>query len=95
MDEILYRVLVLVRFVAFLGVVYLALHILVAQLSTKPGSKLLGFFELVTAPLTRPVRAWVAPGAAERTVRSLALALAALLWLAAAAASWLLKAPAG
>lgn len=64
-----------------MAVVYLALHKIVARFSRKPGSKLLWFFSVVTAPLTRPVRKWLAPGAAEDRIVSSALIFYALLWL--------------
>jgi hypothetical protein len=41
----------------------------------------LWFFSVVTGPLTRPVRAVLAPGTPERRVRLVALAVYVLLWL--------------
>jgi hypothetical protein len=65
-----------------MAVFYLALHKIVARLSQKPNSKLLSFFSVLTAPLIRPVRAWVMPGTSENQLLSRALLFYALLWLA-------------
>jgi len=76
-----FKLFFLLRFLCFVAVVYLALHKIVARLSRKPGSKLLWFFSIVTAPLTRPIRNWLAPGAAEDRIVSAALIFYSLLWL--------------
>jgi len=65
-----------------MAVFYLALHKIVVRLSQKPNSKLLWFFSVLTAPLIRPVRAWVMPGTSENQLLSRALLFYALLWLA-------------
>lgn len=64
-----------------MSVLYLALHNVACRLSRRPGSKLLWFFELLTAPLTRPVRLWLMPGAADSRVLPVTLLVYALLWL--------------
>jgi hypothetical protein len=64
-----------------MAVFYLGLHKIVARLSQKPDSKLLWFFSVLTAPLIRPVRAWVMPGTSEDQLLSRALLFYALLWL--------------
>lgn len=64
-----------------MAVFYLGLHKIVARLSQKPDSKLLWFFSVLTAPLIRPVRAWVMPGTSEEQLLSRALLFYALLWL--------------
>ncbi|HEX5020819.1 MAG TPA: hypothetical protein VFX54_09185 [Candidatus Binatia bacterium] len=69
------------RFLCFMAVFYLGLHKIVARLSQKPNSKLLWFFSVLTAPLIRPVRAWVMPGTSEDQLLSRALLFYALLWL--------------
>ena len=71
----------LLRFICFVAVVYLALHWTVRRLSAKPNSKLLWFFSVVTSPLTRPVKAWITPGAADDWIISIALLIYGLLWL--------------
>jgi hypothetical protein len=74
---------VIVPFVFFMAWIYLALHMLLARLVTRPDSPVLWFFGIVTAPLTRPVRAMLPPGTPEARVRSIALAVYVALWLAA------------
>ena len=64
-----------------MAVIYLALHRIVARFSRKPGSKLLWFFSVVTSPLTRPLKKWMAPSAAEDRLISYALCFYGLLWL--------------
>lgn len=60
---------------------YLALHKIVARLSQKPNSKLLWFFGVLTAPLMRPVRGWIMPGASEDQLLSRALLFYGVLWI--------------
>jgi len=64
-----------------MAVVYLALHKIVASRSRKPGSKLLWFFTVLTSPLTRPVSAWIAPGATGDRLLTAALLSYGVLWL--------------
>ena len=85
MADFVYRALVLVWFVAYMAALYLALHILVARLVRAPESRLLWFFSVVTAPLTRPVRAMLPSGTSERRVRLVALIVMAAVWLGARA----------
>jgi hypothetical protein len=75
------QILLLARFLCFMALVYLALPKLVSRLSKKPGSKLLWFFTVVTAPLTRPVRAWTMPGASDDQLLSRSLIFYGFLWL--------------
>lgn len=77
------RILLLLRLIAFIGVLYMALHILVARLSRKPGSKLLWFFEVLTGPLTRAVARVAPPGSSPARLRWLTLGACVLLWIAA------------
>ena len=62
MTESALQLLVLVRFLCFVAVVYLGLHIVFSRLISKSDSKILWFFSVITLPLTRPVRAWFVPG---------------------------------
>jgi uncharacterized protein YggT (Ycf19 family) len=75
------QILFLGRFLCFMALFYLALHKIVSRFSRKPNSKLLWFFSVVTAPLTRPIRVWMMPGAADDQVLSRSLLVYALLWL--------------
>jgi hypothetical protein len=58
---------------------------LVARWIRKPGSKVQGFFALLTSPLTHPVRALVGAETPESRVRLLTLVALVLVWLAVAA----------
>ena len=66
-------VLVIAWFLCYMASIYLALHVVVARLSRAPESRLLWFFSVVTAPLTRPVRAMLPAGTPEARVRVVAL----------------------
>ncbi len=70
-----------IPFVFFMAAIYLALHIAVARFVQAPASPVVWFFGVVTGPLTRPVRAWLAPGTPEPRVRVLALGVYVGLWL--------------
>lgn len=74
------RIIFLLRFLCFIAVVYLAMHVIVIRLSRKPGSKLLWFFSVLTRPLLRPVK-WLAPATAANRLPSTALFFYVLLWL--------------
>lgn len=87
------RIFVLFRLIAFIGVLYMALHILVARLSRKPDSKLLWFFEVLTGPLTRTVARVAPEGTAPARLRWLALGACVLIWVAAIVADLSLGEP--
>ena len=80
MAELLLRLLVVLRFLCFVAVVYLTLHVVFSRLISKPDSKVLWFFSVLTTPLTRPVRAWLAPASGESQLRLLAIFVYGLLW---------------
>jgi hypothetical protein len=79
--RLLHTINVVVPLVFFMASVYLFLHVLFARFITRPDSPVLWFFSVVTGPLTRPVRALLAPGTPERRVRLVALGAYAVLWL--------------
>ena len=81
MNELLYRLGVLVWFVAYMATIYLVLHILVVRWSRAPGSRLLWFFGVVTGPLVAPIRRVLPPGTSPARVRWVAVAAYAGLWL--------------
>lgn len=87
MDASSAKILYLVRFVAFLAVVYLLLDLLVSRLLRNPESKVRGFFALIASPLTRPVRAFLPPTASDDQVRLAALGLVGAVWLVVVLAS--------
>ncbi len=81
MNEFLLRVLFVLRLLAFMGVVYMALHVLIALLIHKPDSKIAAFFTVVTSPLVRPVRALAPPGTAESRLRLFTLVALVAVWI--------------
>jgi hypothetical protein len=81
MYELIHRLLVLLWFLSYMATIYLALHMVVARLSRAPDSRVLWFFAVVTAPLTRPVRVVVPPGTPEGRVRLITLLVLIALWL--------------
>jgi uncharacterized protein YggT (Ycf19 family) len=82
MDETSTKLILMVRFIAFLAFVYLLLDLLVSRLIRNPQSKVRGFFALVASPLTRPVRSFLPPSATDDQVRLAALGLVGLVWAA-------------
>jgi hypothetical protein len=81
MSESALQLLVLLRFLCFVAVIYLGLHIVFSRLISKADSKVLWFFSVLTLPLIWPVRTWIAPNASERRLRLTALVLYSLIWV--------------
>jgi hypothetical protein len=79
--RILHTVNLVVPLVFFMASIYLLLHMVFARLITNPDSPVLWFFGVVTGPLTRPIRAFLAPGTPERRVRLVSLSVYVALWL--------------
>lgn len=86
--DLLYRLLVVVWFIAYMSAIYLALHMIVARFSRNPNGLVLWFFSVLTAPLTWPVRRFLPPQTPERRVRLIALGAWVGLWLATRLAFW-------
>ena len=82
MDETSTKLILMVRFIAFLAFVYLLLDLLVSRLVRNPESKIRGFFALIASPLTRPVRSFLPPSATDDQVRLAALGLVGVVWAA-------------
>jgi hypothetical protein len=80
-NEPLAQIVFIARFLCFMAIFYLALHKLAARLTSKPDGKLMWFFSVLTRPLTRPVRAWISPGASEEQLLSRSLVFYACMWL--------------
>jgi uncharacterized protein YggT (Ycf19 family) len=91
MNEVALQVIVLLRFICFIAVFYLMLHILLYRVIKRPENKILWFFSVLTDPLTRPVRAWVAASLPEQRLRWIALMFYGMLWLVAVALTRLLS----
>jgi len=81
MNEWLFRILYLLRFVSMMAVVYLALHLVVAARIRDPRSKVGAFLTLLTSPLVRPVRSFLPAVRSEQHVRLIALCAFLVLWL--------------
>jgi hypothetical protein len=81
MTESALQLLVLVRFLCFVAVIYLGLHIIFSRLISRPDSKILWFFSVITLPLTWPVRAWSASSTPESRLRFVALVFYCVLWV--------------
>jgi uncharacterized protein YggT (Ycf19 family) len=77
-----YKVVTLLRLVAFMVFVYLALGWLVERRSRRPDSKLKGFFRTLCSPISGPVARFLPPGTAHDRVLAASLGLVALVWLA-------------
>jgi hypothetical protein len=75
------RLLLVLGFLAYMAGIYLLVHIVFARLVRNPESPVLWFFSVITGPLTRPVRAFLPPGASEARLRWLALGACAASWL--------------
>ena len=75
------RLLFLLRFLCFMSLVYLGLHIIFARLISRPDSKVLWFFSVLTSPLTRPLQMWMAPNSPEPQRRLVALMVYGVLWV--------------
>jgi hypothetical protein len=78
--EPLAQILFIARFLCFMATFYLALHKLAIRITTRRDGKLMWFFSVLTAPLIRPVRAWM-PGASDEQLLSRALLVYACMWL--------------
>jgi hypothetical protein len=81
MDTMVYRLLLLISFIAYMAAIYVALHIVVAHFNRVPGSWLLWFFSVLTGPLTRPIRRILPDGMTESQVRYLTLGACIVIWL--------------
>ena len=79
--DAIFRLLLLLRFISFMALVYLALHLLFSRLISTRDSKTLWFFSVLTGPLTRPIRAWIPPGALESRLHYVALVFYGMLWM--------------
>ncbi|MGH6691831.1 MAG: hypothetical protein ACREF4_14265 [Gammaproteobacteria bacterium] len=96
MDALGFRLLVLANVVIpllfFMAWVYLGLHVVFARF-VSPDSPVAWFFNVVTGPLTRPVRTVLSPATPERRVRMVALLTYFVLWIAVRALFALLLPP--
>jgi uncharacterized membrane-anchored protein len=81
MAALIYRLLLLVSFVAYMAAIYIALHIVVAHFSRRAESRLLWFFSVLTKPLTRSIGRILPEGLTDSQLRYLTLAVCVAVWL--------------
>jgi hypothetical protein len=79
-SELPFKIATLLRIVAFMVVVYLGFGLLVERYSTKPDSQLKAFARTVCSPITRPVARWLGPGADQRRVLLVSMAVMVGIW---------------
>ena len=91
MNGLVLQVIILLRFICFIALFYLMLHILVSRIIKKPEHKVLWFFSVLTGPLTRPVRVWFSGDLPEQQLRWIALMFYGVLWLVAVVLTRLLS----
>ena len=76
------KILTLIRLVAFMVLVYLALGWLVERYSRKPNSQLKGFFRLICSPVTGPVARRMSKETPHQRVLAVSIGLVGAVWLA-------------
>lgn len=81
MEAALFRIVTLLRMLAFMVVLYLALGWLAERYATKPESKLKGFFRLVCRPITAPIARLLPSGAGQRRILEVSLGVVAGIWI--------------
>jgi hypothetical protein len=82
MSPALESALTLLRLVSFMVLVYLGLGWLVERYSTRPDSKVKGFFRLLCSPVTGPVSRALRPGSEHRRVLAVSIGIVAAVWVA-------------
>lgn len=80
MEPAVFKILTLLRLLAFMVLLYLVLGWLAERYVRRPDSKVKGFFRLLCRPVTRPV-ARLLPGAEERRVLAVSVGVAAGIWV--------------
>jgi uncharacterized protein YggT (Ycf19 family) len=78
----LLAVVTLLRFLAFMVLVYVGLGWMVERYSRSPESRLRSFFRLLCSPVTRPVARLMPSGTAHRRVLAVSFGVVAALWIA-------------
>jgi hypothetical protein len=77
---LLLKILTLLRLLAFMLFVYLGFGLLVERVSKRPDSQLKAFARIVCSPMTRPVGRWLGPGADQRRLLLVSMAIVAAVW---------------
>ncbi len=78
--EFVFKLLTLLRLLAFMLFVYLGFGLLVERYSRKPNSQLKAFARTVCSPVTRPVGRLLAPGADHPRVLRVSMLVVAVIW---------------
>ena len=71
----------LLRFLSFIALLYLSLHVIFARLISAPESRVLWFFSVLTSPLVRPIERLV-PQPTGTRLRLVSLIAYGAVWLA-------------
>jgi uncharacterized protein YggT (Ycf19 family) len=79
--EVVEKLLTLLRFAAFMVIVYLAFGLLIERVSRKPDSQLKAFARVVCTPITRPVARFLAPGADQRRLLLVGMVAVGAVWV--------------
>jgi hypothetical protein len=80
-DAAIVKVFTMLRLLAFMVLLYLALGWLAERYATKPDSKVKAFFRLLCGPVTRPVGRLMPSGAGERRVLAVSMGVVAGVWI--------------
>jgi uncharacterized protein YggT (Ycf19 family) len=83
----LFQLFTLLRQLAFMVLLYLALGWLAERYVTKPDSKLRAFFRLICSPVTRPVSRILSSDAQPQRVLAVSMAIVGGVWIALIAVS--------
>jgi uncharacterized protein YggT (Ycf19 family) len=91
-EPALVKTLTLLRLIAFMVLLYLGLGWFTERYSTRPDSKVRGFFRLLCSPITRPVARLMPSGTGELRVLAVAIGLVAGIWVVLIVATEALRA---
>jgi len=80
-DSALVKVFTMLRLLAFMVLLYLALGWLAERYARKPDSKVKAFFRLLCGPVTRPVARMMPSGAGPPRVLAVSMGVVAGVWV--------------
>jgi hypothetical protein len=80
--DVALKIVYLLRFAAFMVLVYLAFGWLVELWSKKPDSRLKDFFRLLCSPITRPIARRMPKGSTYQRVLGVSLVVVGAVWAA-------------
>jgi len=76
----LLKIVMVLRLIAFMVLMYLALAWFVERKSTNPQGKIRAFFHIVCAPVAVPVSRWLRPGTSYERVLVVSMLLVGATW---------------